>query len=573
VEASGAADELLPSTPRSSRLDLADVLGGEVLAQEGQPLLLLVHFADRTGGPQRSRGAGANRWRLDKLTFSASSVAAATRVAAALRAALQAPAFARPRRLLVLVSPAAGAGRGREVWAREAAPVLAAAGVECRVLLTQRRGDAADAAAALLAPPPKPGEAADARACRACDVDGVLAVGGDGTLGEVLNGLMRKDGGAGAAALRALRIGVIPAGSTDAVACTLLGTRDAATAAAHCALGGCQPMDCLRLDGADGAQRYATNFCSYGFFGQVIALSESLRFLGPARYGAAGAAAFAQHGLFSGQLEYLAAEGPPGVDPLLAAQQEEDRRRLRRRRGSTEAGKAAATPLPQPAQQPPAAAAAQSPPAASVWDGLWSAFGGGVEEGPASSGPGSSGSGEGGPSCNANEAASGFASPEHTLDAAEAAALRAAVAAAAELRSPSPPPLPPPPPPPRWRALAGPFHVVTGAVIACRADAAPNGIAPRAALADGAVDLFVIRSCSHLDYLQHLLRLSTPRLGDHLDMPFVTAVKATAFRYAPAPGRPHGFWNVDGELLSGAHSVRVTVLPSLLRMFAFPPDG
>jgi ceramide kinase len=64
-----------------------------------------------------------------------------------------------------------------------------------------------------------------------------------------------------------LRFGVIPAGSTDAVACTLHGTRDARTAAAHAALGGAQRMDALRCDGADGTVRWASNFAGYGFYG------------------------------------------------------------------------------------------------------------------------------------------------------------------------------------------------------------------------------------------------------------------------------------------------------------------
>jgi ceramide kinase len=45
-----------------------------------------------------------------------------------------------------------------------------------------------------------------------------------------------------------LRIGHIPAGSTDAAACTLNGTRSAFTAAMHVALGDACPLDVLRVD-------------------------------------------------------------------------------------------------------------------------------------------------------------------------------------------------------------------------------------------------------------------------------------------------------------------------------------
>lgn len=42
-------------------------------------------------------------------------------------------------------------------------------------------------------------------------------------------------------------------------------------------------MDVMRLEGADGTRRFASNFAGYGFYGDVIALSESMRWMGPAR--------------------------------------------------------------------------------------------------------------------------------------------------------------------------------------------------------------------------------------------------------------------------------------------------
>jgi hypothetical protein len=127
-----------------------------------------------------------------------------------------------------------------------------------------------------------------------------------------------------------------------------------------------------------------------------------------------------------------------------------------------------------------------------------------------------------------------------------------------------------------WRTIPGPFHVVAAAVISCRNDAAPHGIAPRAALADGAADLIAVRACSRPSYLHHLLRLSRPKeLGDHLEMPFVTAVKARAVRFTPAPAAVSAAsrWNVDGELLpTGANAMTATVAAGLLTMLAFTPD-
>ncbi len=80
-------------------------------------------------------------------------------------------------RLLAIVNPAAGRGRAARAWPRLAA-ALAAAGVDCEVATTRAAGEASELAAAAHARGPRP----------------VLAVGGDGTLFEVLNGLMRAPG-------------------------------------------------------------------------------------------------------------------------------------------------------------------------------------------------------------------------------------------------------------------------------------------------------------------------------------------------------------------------------------------
>lgn len=67
-----------------------------------------------------------------------------------------------------------------------------------------------------------------------------MAVGGDGVFHEVFNGMLAARARAApelAERLGVLRVAHIPAGSTDAVACTLHGTRSVFTAAMHIALG------------------------------------------------------------------------------------------------------------------------------------------------------------------------------------------------------------------------------------------------------------------------------------------------------------------------------------------------
>ena len=124
--------------------------------------------------------------------------------------------------------------------------------------------------------------------------------------------------------------------------------------------------------------------------------------------------------------------------------------------------------------------------------------------------------------------------------------------------------------------MPGPFHVVAGAVISCRNEEAPAGIAPRARLADGCVEVVAVRGCSRAQYLRHLVRLNNPDLGDHTDFPYVVAVKARAMRFTPAAvDEDDGSrWNVDGELLPpGANALRATVERALLNMMAFVPPA
>lgn len=96
---------------------------------------------------------------------------------------------------LVIVNPAAGTGEGR-ARAEELAENLPE-GHEVRIVETKERGSAIDLAERL-----------------AGDVDRIIAIGGDGTLNEVLTGLMRaRDTGPEIAAL-----GFLPSGTANAAA-------------------------------------------------------------------------------------------------------------------------------------------------------------------------------------------------------------------------------------------------------------------------------------------------------------------------------------------------------------------
>ena len=136
-------------------------------------------------------------------------------------------------RRLVILNPVAGRGRVRREWPR-AAQALRAAGVTFD-----------------LAESRQPGEAVSLAGRAAHDYDLVIAAGGDGTVHEVVNGLLRA--GSGAA------LGVLPLGSGDDFA-KMLPLRDAVERIAH---GQPRAFDAGRITA--GEIRYFANGMDIGF--------------------------------------------------------------------------------------------------------------------------------------------------------------------------------------------------------------------------------------------------------------------------------------------------------------------
>jgi len=138
------------------------------------------------------------------------------------------------RRHLVIVNPAAGRGRARREWPRRA-DALRAAGVAFDVAQTNAPGEGVGLAE---------------RAAR--DYDAVIAAGGDGTVHEVANGLLRAGGTAA--------LGILPLGSGDDFV-KMLPARDAIERI-------CRPQPraldagCIR---SGGGMRYFANGMDIGF--------------------------------------------------------------------------------------------------------------------------------------------------------------------------------------------------------------------------------------------------------------------------------------------------------------------
>lgn len=166
------------------------------------------------------------------------------------------PVFA-PRavaRVLAVVNPAAGRGAALRAWDR-ARPVLEANDLDLQVAETGAPGDAADFAAAA---------AADG-------VDVVVAVGGDGTVHEVANGLLRTPHGDGG---RRTALAVVPAGSGNDFV-KQLGIRPEPESAARLVSAGVV----RRVDAGRVGDRFFVNGVGVGFDARVAMEARRIRWL------------------------------------------------------------------------------------------------------------------------------------------------------------------------------------------------------------------------------------------------------------------------------------------------------
>ncbi|GAQ77654.1 Long Chain Base Kinase [Klebsormidium nitens] len=181
--------------------------------------------------------------------------------------------------ILIIVNPCSGHGRGARVLEHLVLPIFRLAGLKFTVVQTERAGHAVRLASQI-----------DLGTCEG----GIVCVGGDGLVNEVLNGLFlhpdRK---------RAMScpIGVVPAGSDNALVWSVLGVKTATDAALLVVKGGTTPLDAFVVrwdptaDNAAPVPQIGVCMTYYGFMSDALRRSEmpGLKRLGPLKYTAAGA--------------------------------------------------------------------------------------------------------------------------------------------------------------------------------------------------------------------------------------------------------------------------------------------
>ncbi len=212
------------------------------------------------------------------------------------------------KKLMLIVNPAAGRG-GYKQGFTEALKVLDGGGYRPTLFYTAASGDATDFAAR-----------------HAKEFDTVACIGGDGTLSEVIAGLMQLD--------RAERppLGYIPMGTANDVATTLaLPKNDTLSAARRIVRGEAHPYDV----GGFGAEKYFAYIAAFGAFTEVSYATpqDKKKLLGHLAYVLEGMAALPRiescntrveydGGVFEGKLVYGSMSNSTSVAGIVKLREE-----------------------------------------------------------------------------------------------------------------------------------------------------------------------------------------------------------------------------------------------------------
>ncbi|KAA8535901.1 hypothetical protein F0562_030904 [Nyssa sinensis] len=141
-----------------------------------------------------------------------------------------------------------GRGRSSKVFHGMVEPIFKLAGFKMEVVKTTSAGHAKNLASSV-----------DFSSCP----DGIICVGGDGIVNEVLNGLLSRDNQKEAISIP---IGIIPAGSDNSLVWTVLGVRDPVSAAIAIVKGGLTATDVFAVEWIEtGVIHFGMTVSYFGF--------------------------------------------------------------------------------------------------------------------------------------------------------------------------------------------------------------------------------------------------------------------------------------------------------------------
>ncbi|XP_073506255.1 acylglycerol kinase, mitochondrial isoform X4 [Phyllobates terribilis] len=175
------------------------------------------------------------------------------------------------KKATVFLNPAACNGKARTLFEKNAAPILHLAGVDVHVVKTDYEGQAKKMLELLES------------------TDLIIVAGGDGTLQEVITGLLRR---ADQASFSKIPIGFIPLGATNTLSQTLYPHSDnkvqhISDATISILQGETMPLDVLQIKGDQEQPVFALNGLRWGSYRDAAEKSTKYWYLGPLKARAA----------------------------------------------------------------------------------------------------------------------------------------------------------------------------------------------------------------------------------------------------------------------------------------------
>ncbi|XP_068428473.1 ceramide kinase-like protein [Clinocottus analis] len=183
---------------------------------------------------------------------------------------LLAEASTRPKYLKVFINPSSHKKEAVHIYREHVAPLFKMADVRTDITVTERKGHALSVM----------------KECKLDEYDGVVCVGGDGSVAELCHALVLRaqlDADSPEKPVKpVLPLGIIPAGSTDVVSCSVHGVRDPVTAALHIVLGHLQQVDMCSFSSLGQLVRFGFS-AMFGFGGRSLARAEKKRWMPSSR--------------------------------------------------------------------------------------------------------------------------------------------------------------------------------------------------------------------------------------------------------------------------------------------------
>ena len=176
------------------------------------------------------------------------------------------------RKMLVIVNPVSGTKSGVNLWRHKCQPILEAAHVECVEMITTGEAHATNIIQQLTAE-------------EMSSYDGIVAVGGDGILYEIIAGFMKREDWM--TSLQNTPVAIVPAGSGNGLALSILHrkgeTRDVESMAYLIARGDVSPMD---LCSVESSSQRSISFLSteWALASDIDITSEKYRCCGDFRF-------------------------------------------------------------------------------------------------------------------------------------------------------------------------------------------------------------------------------------------------------------------------------------------------